>query len=60
MNGKAKTNKVVKNQRTYSVVGRFCDCYVIIVNDEGYETKEYVKEENLDGFIQCLESFGFH
>lgn len=33
--------------------------YTIHITEDGYEDKVMVEEDNLNGFIQCLEHFGF-
>lgn len=33
--------------------------YVVYILENDYESKVMVEENNLDGFIQCLEYFGF-
>ena len=33
--------------------------YVVYILENDYEHKVMVEENNLDGFIQCLEYFGF-
>ena len=35
--------------------------YAVYISEDGYyQEKVMVKEDNLEGFIQCLEHFGFH
>ena len=33
--------------------------YAVHIIENGYEEKVMVEENNIDGFIQCLEYFGF-
>ena len=33
--------------------------YTVHIIENGYEEKVMVEENNIDGFIQCLEYFGF-
>ena len=44
---------------TYFIGLKICDYYAVHIIDDGYEQKEMVHEEDLNGFIQCLEYFGF-
>ena len=35
--------------------------YAVYISEDGYyQEKVMVTEDNLEGFIQCLEHFGFH
>lgn len=45
--------------KKYYIGMRIDDYYSIHIIEDGYEIKELVKEENLNGFLQCLELFGF-
>ena len=36
-----------------------CDYIAVCIIEDGYEQTVMVHEDNLDGFIQCLEYFGF-
>ena len=36
---------------------KICDYYTVYINDDGYERKEMVQENEIDGFIHCLKSF---
>lgn len=36
-----------------------CDYYSIHIIEDGYEQTVMVKEDDLDGFVQCLDHFGF-
>ena len=41
-------------------IGHSINGYVAVcISEDGYEDTVFVKEENLDGFIQCLTHFGF-
>ena len=33
--------------------------YAVHIDDDGYEQTEMVEENNIDGFIQCLEFLGY-
>lgn len=46
--------------RKYYIGMSINDYYAVHIIEDGYETKEMVNEKDLDGFIQCLEHFGFH
>jgi hypothetical protein len=46
--------------RKYYIGNAINDYYAVYILEDGYETKEMVNEKDLDGFIQCLEHFGFH
>lgn len=46
--------------RKYYIDNGICDYYVVYIVEDGYEEKVMVKEDNLDGFIQCLKHFGYH
>lgn len=45
--------------KKYYIGMRIDGYYSVHIIEDGYETKELVKEENLKGFIQCLQYFGF-
>jgi hypothetical protein len=36
-----------------------CDHIAVHIIEDGYEQVVMVQENNLDGFIQCLERLGF-
>lgn len=46
--------------KKYFVGGKICDHYIVYIEEDGYEESVAVQEDNLDGFIQCLEHFGFN
>ena len=46
--------------KKYFIGMKLCDHYAVHIIENGWETEEIVQENNLDGFIQCLEYFGFH
>lgn len=50
----------VRDVRKYYIGMSINDYYAVHIIDDGYETTEMVQENDLDGFIQCLEHFGFH
>ena len=41
------------------VVVKICDYYTVYINDDGYERKEMVQENEIDGFIHCLKVLGY-
>lgn len=44
----------------YFIGLKIADYYTIHITEDGYEEgKVMVQEDNLDGFVQCLEYFGF-
>ena len=45
--------------RKYYIGMMINDYYAVHIIEDGYEQKVMVQEDNLDGFIQCLEHFGF-
>ena len=46
--------------RKYYIGMKICDYYTIHIIERNWEDKVMVLEEDLDGFVQCLEYFGFH
>ena len=48
------------NEKKYFVGMKICDHYAVHIIENGYEEKVMVKEDDLNGFIQCLEHFGFY
>ncbi len=49
-----------KSMRKYFIGNKICDHYAVYIMEDGYEEKVMVQEDDLDGFIQCLEHFGYH
>ena len=45
--------------KKYYIGMKVCTYYAIYIIEDGYEEKVMVHEDDLDGFIQCLEHFGF-
>lgn len=45
--------------REYYIGMSVCDHIAVHIIEDGYEQTVMVHEDNLDGFIQCLEHFGF-
>ena len=43
----------------YFIGLKIANYYTIHIIEKGYEEKVMVEENNVDGFIQCLEHFGF-
>ena len=49
----------MKNQMEYFIGLKIDNYYSVHIIEDGYEQRVMVEENNLDGFIQCLEHFGF-
>ena len=49
----------MKNQMKYFIGLKIDNYYSVHIIEDGYEQRVMVEENNLDGFIQCLEHFGF-
>ena len=45
--------------RKYYIGMGICDYISVHIIEDEYEETVMVQEDNLDGFIQCLEHFGF-
>lgn len=45
--------------KKYYIGMRICGYVSVHIIEDGYKHTEMVDENNLDGFIQCLEYFGF-
>lgn len=59
MNFKFSTEGVVDMEQTFYVGMKICDYYAVYINDNGYEQKEMVQENEIDGFIHCLKVLGY-
>lgn len=59
MNFKFSTEGVVDMEQTFCVEMKICDYYAVYINDNGYEQKEMVQENEIDGFIHCLKVLGY-
>lgn len=59
MNFKFTTEGVVDMEQTFYVGMKICDYYAVHINDNGYEQKEMVQENEIDGFIHCLKVLGY-
>lgn len=59
MNFKFSTEGVVDMEQTFWVGMKICDYYAVYINDNGYEQKEMVQENEIDGFIHCLKVLGY-
>lgn len=44
---------------TFYVGLKINNYYVVHINEDGYEHKEIVDENDIDGFIQCLRCLGY-
>lgn len=45
--------------KTYYIGLNICHYYIVHINDDGYEQKEWVPEDDINGFIQCLKALGY-
>ena len=45
-------------EQTFYIGMKICDYYTVHINDDGYEQKEMVQENEIDGFIHCLKVLG--
>ena len=45
--------------KTYYIGLNICRFYIVHINDDGYEQKEMVQENEIDGFIHCLKVSGY-
>lgn len=59
MDFKFTTEGVVDMEQTSYVGMKICDYYAVYINDDGYEQKEMVQENEIDGFIHCLKVLGY-
>ena len=59
MKPKFTTEGVVDMEQTFYVGMKICDYYAIHINDDGYERKEMVQENEIDGFVHCLKFLGY-
>jgi len=50
---------VVDMEQTFYIGMKICDYYAIYINDDGYERKEMVQENGIDGFVHCLKFLGY-
>jgi len=46
-------------EQTFYVGMKICDYYAIHINDDGYERKEMVQENKIDGFVHCVKFLGY-
>lgn len=53
------TEGVVDMEQTFCIRMKICDYYTVYINDDGYERKEMVQENEIDGFIHCLKVLGY-
>ena len=49
----------VNMEQTFYVGMKICDYYAVHINDDGYEQKEMVQENEIDGFVHCLKVLGY-
>lgn len=59
MKSKFTTEGVVDMEQTFYIEMKICDYYAIYINDDGYERKEMVQENEIDGFVHCLKFLGY-
>lgn len=45
--------------RKYFIGLKINNYYAVHIIEDGYEQTEMVEENNIDGFIQCLEYLGY-
>ena len=38
---------------------KICDYYAVHINNDGYEQKELVPKNEIDGFVYCLKALGY-
>ena len=50
---------VVDMEQTFYVGMKICDYYAVHINDNEYEQKEWVPEDDINEFIQCLKALGY-
>lgn len=50
---------VVDMEQTFYVGMKICNYYAVHINDDGYEQKEMVQENEIDGFVHCLKILGY-
>lgn len=50
---------VVDMEQTFYVGMKICDYYAVYINDAGYEQKEMVQKNEIDGFVHCLQVLGY-
>ena len=53
------TEGIVDMEQTFYIGMKICDYYTVYINDDGYEQKEMVQEDEIDGFIHCLKVLGY-
>lgn len=46
--------------KTFYVGMKICNYYAVHINDDGYEQKEMVQENEIDGFIHYLKFLGYN
>lgn len=46
-------------EQTFYVGMKICDYYAVHINGNGYEQKEMVQENEIDGFVHCLKALGY-
>lgn len=50
---------VVDMEQTFCVGMKICNYYAVHIHDDGYEQKEMVQENEIDGFVHCLKVLGY-
>ena len=46
-------------EQTFYIKMKICDYYAIYINDDGYERKEMVQENEIDVCVEFLKFFGY-
>ena len=59
MNFKVTTEGVIDMEQTFYIGMKICNYYAVHINDDGYEQKEMVQENEIDGFVHCLKVLGY-
>ena len=45
--------------KEYFIGLKICECYTVHIIEDGYEEKEMIHQDNIAGFIMCLEFLGY-
>lgn len=59
MKSKFTMEGAVDMDKTFYVGMKICDYYAVHINDDGYEQKEMIQENEIDGFVHCLKVLGY-
>lgn len=49
----------MEQERTFYVGINICDHYTVYIEDNGYQQKEMVHEDEIDGFVHYLKVLGY-